>query len=461
MDRPDTDVVVLGAGPAGIAAATCLLAQGLGVLVIDPALPPAPRTESLPTNGIALAQSLGLGQALAHAGCGRAAAMRLCWRGQPEVRDFAGDGPLLLDRVVLHDALCGLLPPGVLRRGRVSRLAETAGGVRLRLREASLSARLVIDARGRAGLREPGPAANPLAALTFSGLADAPAAAPSMLLQSLAEGWLWACLLPGGRLSGSVFLPAASLAGRDARGRAGLLARLLAGSDLGALRDLSAGPVAAAALQVAEDPFASPNVIRTGDAALARDPIASHGLVHALRSGAQAAAAAATLLDPQGEADAARSFIHERHRWAARSAAEATARAHAEQARHRTAFWEAAVMTPASPPASVPWPALSRPLALSPLSRAALLEGGRIRWEEALWLPRSGQAASRFGQVTAGRLAQLMAPPAPIAQLSARLAGEFGPGLAQGILQQLLDEGALVASPATGAAGQAAAASRA
>jgi hypothetical protein len=54
-----------------------------------------------------------------------------------------------------------------------------------------------------------------------------------------------------------------------------------------------------------------------------------------------------------------------------------------------------------------------------------------------------------------------MAPPAPIAQLSARLAGEFGPGLAQGILQQLLDEGALVASPATGAAGQAAAASRA
>jgi hypothetical protein len=320
-----------------------------------------------------------------------------------------------------------------------------------------VSARIVIDARGRAGLREPTPWANPLAALAFSGIAEAPGAEPSMLLQSLAEGWLWACLLPGGLLSGSVFLPASNLAGCDARGRAGLLARLLAGSDIGVPRDMSAGPVAPAALQVAEDPFAGPRIIRTGDAALARDPIASHGLVHALRSGAQAAAAAATLLDPQGEADAARSFIRERHRAAAKSAAEATARAHAEQARHRTAFWEAAAMTPPSPPASVRWPALTRPLALAPLTRAAVLEGGRIRWEEALWLPRSGQAASRFGQVTAGRLAQLLAQPAPIAQLSARLAGDFGPGLAQGILQQLLDEGALVASPATGAAGQAAA----
>ena len=48
----------------------------LRVVVADPGLPPAPRTESLPANGIALAESLGLAPALSRAGLGRAAWMR-------------------------------------------------------------------------------------------------------------------------------------------------------------------------------------------------------------------------------------------------------------------------------------------------------------------------------------------------------------------------------------------------
>jgi len=209
-------------------------------------------------------------------------------------------------------------------------------------------------------------------------------------------------------------------------------------------------------LRAAEDPFASPLVLRVGDAALARDPIASHGLVHALRSGAQAAAAAMTLLDPAGEAGAARAFIRDRHRDAARAAREATARSHAGQTRHRTPFWtEAAADTADKPPEAAQWPALSRPLALAPLRRAAVLEAGRIRWTEAIWLPRSGLAASRFGPVTAARLAGLLAQPAPIATLSSRLEQALEPALAQGILRQLLDEGALRDAAAGPAPGQA------
>lgn len=455
MDTPDVDAVVAGAGPAGVAAALCLLAEGLRVVVADPELPPAPRIESLPANGIALAESLGLAPALSRAGLGRAAVMRLCWRARPETRDFGDDGPLLLDRVPFHAALRGLLPRCVLRTGRVTRLAARGDGVDLCLGGAPLSARVVIDARGRAGLRSARRAERPLAALGFSGRSEAADDRPFMLLESLAEGWLWACLLPGGRLSGSVFLPAASLAGRDTRSRAALLTRLLEGSGLGVPPVLSAGQAADAMLRVANDPFASPRVIRIGDAALARDPVASHGLVHALRSGAQAAAAAATLLDPGGDAEAARSFLRDRHREAASAAELATARSLAEQARHHTAFWEKAAATPPAPSAAVQWPALSRPLALAPLRRAAVLERGRIRWDEAVWLARSGQAASRFGNVTARRLAGLLSPPAPIALLSARLEQVLEPALAQGILRQLLDEGALSDAAGGGAAGQA------
>jgi len=443
MDTPEADVVVAGAGPAGLAAARCLLAEGLRVVVADPGLPPAPRIESLPANGIALAESLGLAPALSRAGLGRAAWMQLCWREGPETRDFGAEGPLLLDRVSFHAALRGLLPPGVLRAGRVTSLRSLGDVVQLRLGGTELCARVVIDARGRAGLRTARRVENPLAALGFSGWSEALYARPFMLLESLAEGWLWACMLPGGRLSGSVFLPAASLAARGMQGRAALLARLLDGSALGIPSGLSAGQAADAMLRVADDPFASPRVIRIGDAALARDPVASHGLVHALRSGAQAAAAAATLLDPDGDAEAARSFIRGRHQEAAKAAEQATALSLAGQARHHTAFWKEAAATPPAPPAAVQWPALSRPLALAPLRRAAVLEQGRIRWDEAVWLARSGQAASRFGNLTASRLAGLLSPPAPIALLSARLERVLEPALAQGILRQLLDEGSL------------------
>jgi hypothetical protein len=121
-------------------------------------------------------------------------------------------------------------------------------------------------------------------------------------------------------------------------------------------------------------------------------------------------------------------------------------------ARHRTAFWEKAAATAPAPPAAVQWPALSRPLALAPLRRAAVLEQGRIRWDDAVWLARSGQAASRFGNVTARRLAGLLSPPAPIASLSARLERALEPALAHGILRQLLDEGALFDAASTGQA---------
>ncbi len=442
MSTPDVDVAVIGAGPAGAAATLDLLVKGLRVAVIDPGLPPADRVESLPPGGIALAETLGLGPVLAAASLGRAAAMRMLWRAAPETRDFGAEGPLLLDKRRFHAGLRAVLSGTLQLQGRVRRVEDCEDHLQLHLRSGSLRARFVIDARGRAGLRGPAPKAGTMA-LAFRARMDGATRLPVTLLEALAGGWLWASLLPDGQLSGAVFLPAQTLAGQSAVQRGALLRHLLGASSLGVPPMLAAGPVTPAMLHAAADPFVSPRHLRIGDAALARDPVASHGLVHALRSGAQAAAAAATMLDPLGEADAALAFIRDRHADAAASAIAATARSHADQTRFRTGFWAGAGTAAAEPPAAAPLPALNRPLALPPLQRAAELIGSRIGWTKAIWLPRSKIAATRIGPVPAVALAGLCGEPAPVAVLSARLEQAMDPRLAAAILRHLLEEGAL------------------
>lgn len=441
---PDIDVAVIGGGPAGIAAALSLRDTGLAVTLIDPGRAPATRIESLAANGIAIAEACGMASALAASGLGRAAAMHLHWRSEPETRPFAEDGPLLLDRARFHAALRRLLPPESVLAARVTAIEDGAQHVSLATTAGAVSARFVIDARGRAGLKTRGAVTPVMAALAFSGRGGLPADRPSMLLEALPESWLWAALLPDGTVNGALFLPTALLAGGTAATRSRDLADHLRATALGLPAGLRAGPVSASMLVSVEDPFLSPRVLRVGDAALANDPIASHGIVHALRSGVQAAAAAATLLDPAGDADAAQSFIRDRHRLATRSARDATRRSLADQARFATGFWSTMAFAEAtgSPPPP-PWPALTRPLALAPLVRSAVLEHGRIAWADALWLPRSAQAVPRLGALQAGVLARLLSPPAPVTVLSERLARIAGEGQAQSILRLLLEEGAL------------------
>ncbi|WP_292292458.1 hypothetical protein [Marivita sp.] len=445
MASPDLDVAILGAGPAGVAAARGLLAEGWRVAVIDPDQPPAPRIESLPANGLALAHSLGLGPTLAAAGRGHVGAMRLYWRAQPETRSFGpGDAPLLLDRTVLHAALRDSIPPECLRRGRARDIRQHDEIVHLEIGGTPITARFVVDARGRAGQRGVAGAGSEIA-LAFTARLDGTPDC-TMLLHALPDGWLWACTLPDGTLSGAVFVPATDMAGLDAAARAARLAGHLGEAGLGPPLEARAGAVVPAMLQMVQDPFADRRILRIGDAALARNPIASHGLVHALRSGAQAAAAVATLLDADGDDDAARVFIRTSHRNATMAAQDTTARSLADQSLHRTAFWSGpATNRPPVQPTPAPMPDLSQPLGLLPLRRMPMLADGRISWTEAIWLPRSGRSAARFGGIGAAELAGFLMPPAPVSVLKARLEAAFGPRTARALLQELLGEGALSA----------------
>ncbi len=441
MRRGDVDVAVLGAGPAGAVAAAMLAGQRLSVALIDPGSAPDPRIESLPAPGLALAEELGLGAAVRSACLGHAARTRLRWREVPELREHGRAGPLLLDRAALHGALRAAARDAGAhwRAGRGRVLDVVDQGTVVVVGAGRMTARVVVDARGRAGLPRPAQGPGPrIVALPVSGRHGVVPGAAQMELEAFEDAWAWTCTLPDGRARGALFLAAEALAGRDAAARLDI-ARMCLGWVEAAGRPVAAG------LRAAPDAVGPGNIIRIGDAALARDPIASHGLVHAFRSAVHAAAAAATLVDPKGQSDAARAFVTDRHMRAVAAARAATARAYADQTRHAGAFW--AAQRTKAPPEERPvrGPALNRPLALSaPLVRVATLRGCRIVWTEGLWLDRAGEAAPAVGPFTARSLAEVLHPPASLPVLAARLdrAAPGGRGLA--VLRALLDQGALV-----------------
>lgn len=446
MASPDFDVVVIGAGPAGVVAARSLLQQGWRVAVIDPCTSSTVRMETLPAAGVVLAQQLGLGEALAAACRGRVRAARLYWRAQPETRRFGRDGPWVLERPYLDRALRALVPTENVIVGRLRSARPSEDHISLRLDNGTVTARYALDARGRVAQRMRTQTAAPVVALGFTARLDMQVPDCTMLLHALAQGWLWGVALPQDLLSGAVFLPAQRLAGRTASQRQTLLAQYLANAGLHPLRHAHVGPVWPAMIRAVDDPFAASRLLRIGDAALARDPIASHGLVHALRSGAQAAAAIATLLDPAGDNIAAQAFIRDRHRDATNSARRSTAQAYADQSRHEGGFWPgfspAGKALQSQPARMAPDPTCR--FRLTPLRRLPALDGGQIRWRGAIWLAHSQRGAAQFGGLEAEYLARALFPPASIAVQCARLERLIGLRAARALIGELVSEGALL-----------------
>lgn len=433
MDRPD--IVILGAGPAGTVAAMLAAAQGMDVLIIDSGHPPAARIESLPPMGRALAYDLGLQPALDAAFLGRVASIDLHRPASSETRRSApADAPDLLDRATLHAAL------HTLARRSGAKLATGRGWIgssptpTVALGDRRFFPRVIIDARGRAAL--PRAIRNAVAALPFRTVSPAPPPAPRMEVTALAIGWSWIATLPSGRCEGALFTDPRNLAGLTATRRRAVLL-----SHLALAEDLHVGRPCPAALHAAPFATATGPILRIGDAALARDPVAAHGLVHAFRSATHAVAAAATILG-QGDASAALAFLEQRHAKACRQAAEGTALALAGL-RGESAH-------PAEP-ARAAVPPLNRPLRLSrALHEAPVLANGRIVWAKAIHLPASGEDATTFGPSDAATIAHLLDPPAPVATLARRLDAVLPATLGHAILKRLIDEGALVPSDQTG-----------
>ena len=435
----NVDVAVLGGGPAGLVAARQLASTGLRVALIDSGgLTGCHVIESFPASGAPLAEDIGLLQGICAVSNGPAARQELHWRATPETRLFEGDGPLLLERARLRDSLRqDAISKGVhaisahvrdVQSGPMEALVQLDNG--------TIHARLVVDARGRTAHRRP--TAN-LVALPFS--ASGRVSHHTMYLLAQPYRWLWAVSGSDEMVHGAVFLSTTDLAGRNHVDRVELAHRAL--SEAGPLSGLTPARVGrpmSAGLSIAPDPVLSDRHILIGDAALARDPIASHGLVHALRSGVQAAIAVQTILDPQAESRAVRAFLRQKHRHAAEAARSATQMAYADQALHNTEFWRTRV-DPSSTPQPTPGPLDQQPVSVT-LTRAPQIAAGRIGWAPAIELPAANDFLLRYGSITAVDIASACRPSATLQEVSMRLARSHDVRVVAEVIEKLCTGGA-------------------
>jgi flavin-dependent dehydrogenase len=303
-----SEIVVLGAGPAGTAAALGLAELGHPVVVVaPPAARARPLRESFSARVVESLRRLGLETALRAL---EAPGTRLVrWAGE----ESALPGEAAVERSAFDAGLVADLG----RRGvrvladEVGSVAGSSEGARIALASGrSLRARLVIEARGRpapsGGARQRGPET----LCVVQRWRGAACGSARIAIASLASGWAW--LADDGRGALTTQL---ALGADDAPARGELAARsqaLLRGDAW--LRDQLRGaspegePFARAATPVLDGALAEGATLRVGDAAVAVDPLSGNGVFQALSTALVAPAVASTLLRRPERAELARGF---------------------------------------------------------------------------------------------------------------------------------------------------------
>ena len=297
----EVDVAVLGAGPAGVAAAATLRKLGYSVMLIGVARNAA--IEGLSQRAHARLVALGLQQAVR---CARAPGRRSgTWAGVT----VGTNSEYVVDRADFDRAL-GLDAVShsvVLRNEWVTAVEGDGAAWRIRTRSAEIRCRAVVDARGRRIRRAEcrGPSLIAIA----QRLEGVSAAAPESLIYPVELGWCW--FAADGR--GSAVLQLVTSSRGLSATRAELARRLLDCMPEVLEHYGMAVPVGPPTAHVATVvPVGSPTArpatarlalpsrevgyVRAGDAALACDPLSGHGLYEALRSAHVAAIAIHTFL---------------------------------------------------------------------------------------------------------------------------------------------------------------------
>jgi flavin-dependent dehydrogenase len=310
------DVAIVGGGPAGAVAALTLARSGVRVALIDAARRHAQVGETLPPAIRPVLDRLGLRAAITAEGHLPSVGSWSAWGGaEPWGHDYMfnrfGHG-WHIDRrrfdALLRETARGA---GARLAAGVSVVASerlAGGGFRLRLDDgAEIMARLVLDAGGRgAGFaRQRGVkrhALDRMVALVGYVVrrADAAAEPAATLVEATEEGWWYSAPLPQDRLA-TVFMTDADLARGIGSSTEDWLARLAAAEHTGA-RALRygaglAGPLAVVPASSSRlDRFSESDWLAIGDAAATQDPLSSEGILVAIESGLEGAAAAAQLL---------------------------------------------------------------------------------------------------------------------------------------------------------------------
>jgi flavin-dependent dehydrogenase len=465
------EIVVIGGGPAGCAAALRLARLGHDVLLLDRGGPERPAGhESAPAALPGVLQGLGLTDAdVRAAGLGAPVAGWVHWQGAAE--PASGAPGCLVDRARFDAAL---------------QRAARAAGARWLSPVHAHAPRQLGDGRWCVALHEGATVVADAVLVASGGGARAAAGQPRTVawcgrwigvrgtaartvVEAVADGWAWAAAPGDGSAAAVLFLDAAEAAGLNGTARLGRYGNGLA--HCAAIAALLRGAAPPGAVRVADatpraaEPVGAPGLLRAGEAALALDPLSAQGLVAALRSGVQAAAALHTARRRPDDAALAWRFLRgqqqrerERHaRWCA-----ASYRAAGD--RFVTAFWSRRSKDAADDPRTVlpaparPWPALDAPVMLdgrAMLAAQPMLEGDWIVSAPALEHPGLAAPVGFVGGRPVAALLQDAPPGTALGELLRRWRDVLGAPTAVALAQDWWRAGALVpwAPPAVAAPG--------
>ena len=302
------DVAVVGGGPAASAAGLMLARAGASCTIIERGDDRGDKPgESLAPNARPILQRLGVWDDLARDGHLPCHGNRSAW-GSYEIAEMPflfspyGHGWHLDRRLFEHRLIGRATEAGVQRRTRTRVVsAERNGAWRLQCDDGStVEAPFVLDATGRAGWLAHRAGARRVvddvlvAAVAFLDAQGEPARDSFTLVEAVEKGWWYTAALPNARLAAMFVTDPAVVAPRHATSLDGWRALLAAAPRT---RERVAGYALVELPRIVDagsarlDAVAGEGWLAIGDAAMALDPLSSHGMASALATGIEAAAA--------------------------------------------------------------------------------------------------------------------------------------------------------------------------
>jgi flavin-dependent dehydrogenase len=299
------DVIIAGGGPAGLAVALQLArAGGVSVAVIDPHVRRPRFGETLPPGCRTLLAQLGVIDAFIAGPHARCAGTMASW----------GSAGVHYNDYMLHpenhgwrvdrDAFDAMLA----REAAANGVTMIAGTLKAIARdgdefvvgnEGTLRARIIVDATARAAVAARKLGAHKLVDDRLVGIAGmfdavAPVERDFPLIEAREDGWLYSALMPDGRLVVVVMtdsdLAHAARLHEEASWRALIASSRHTSRRIDGAR-CAVAPIVASACSQRLDAIAGDGWIAVGDAASAFDPLSSMGIMKALHSAIDAAAA--------------------------------------------------------------------------------------------------------------------------------------------------------------------------